>query len=274
MTPDPVTAFDGEHLRATYFQGRSDRLMVTFDYRRPGRAGGSDFAPANHSTSFARQGFSQLAVKTRANDWFINPDTPALEAVLARVAAGHARVQCLGFSMGGYGALRFARALGAAQAVVVSPQMSIAPDAAPWDPRYRVEGEGWDAALGDLGPRAAPRLKGLVVIDPFVAPDLAHARAILALYPGLRLVRLGFGGHPAIRTLRGAGKSWVVQREASQQRAHAPSIQAAHRAARRASPGWWERLADHAEARRPALAARARAVAAGLEPRPGDLDGA
>jgi hypothetical protein len=264
MTLAPQNVFDGAHLRATLIRGRSDRLMVTFDWRVEGRAG---FAPAHHSTAYARGGFSQLSIRTRANDWYVNPDTAALEATLARVARGFSRVQALGFSMGGYGALRFARSLGAAQVVAVSPQSSLK---APWDGRYRAEAEGWDAAGGDLAPRAAPGLGGLLAFDPFVAPDLRHARAILAHFPALRPVRLGFGGHPAIRTLRGAGGMALLLREAAAPRPSARAILNAHRAARRGSRGWWARLADHAERRRPALAAHARAVAAGLPPRPGD----
>jgi hypothetical protein len=258
--------FDGERLRAVLWRGRSDRLVVTFDYRRDGREG---FSADDHSTGFARQGFSQLAIKTRANDWFVNRETPALEEALERVRAEHRRVQALGFSMGGYGALRFARALGLAQAVVVSPQVS---PVAKWDGRYREEAPGWDATLGAL--RADEELRGLLVFDPFVREDLAHARAILALFPGLRPLRLGFGGHPAIRTLRGAGKMWAVQQEAGARRATGAAIREAHRAARAGSKGWWTRLAQRAEVRHPGLAATARDRAAGLLAKPGDLDGA
>ena len=266
MTPERV--FDGEHLRALLFGGRSDRLVVTFDFRRAGRDGFSDDA---HSTGFARQGFSQLAIKTRANDWFINPETVALEEALVKVGCKHARVQALGFSMGGYGALRFAKALGTAQAVVVSPQVS---PRAEWDRRYREEAGAWDEALGDLAPRAVQGLQGLLLLDSFVAEDRLHAGAILDLFPSLETVRLGFGGHPAIRTLRGAGGMRVLQQEAGSRRARAAPILRAHRAARRASPGWWLRLAAQAEGRHPALAAWARDMAAALPQRLGDLNGA
>jgi hypothetical protein len=201
----------------------------------------------------------------------VNGETAALEAALEGVAAGFARVQALGFSMGGYGALRFAKALGMRQAVVVSPQAS---PAATWDARYRAEVPGWDEALGDLRPRAVAALRGLLVVDPFVPEDLLHARAVLGLFPGLRVARLGHGGHPAIRTLRGAGGMRAVQEEAGRLGARAGPILHAHRAARRGSKGWWLRLAAHAEARRPDLAALARRRAEGLDARPGDLDGA
>lgn len=266
MTPERL--FDGERLRAVLWRGRSERLVVTFDYRRDGRDG---FSPDDHSTGFARQGFSQLAVKTRANDWFVNAETPALEATLAGAAAGFARVQALGFSMGAYGVLRFAAALRLRQAVVVSPQVS---PVAPWDARYSGEVPGWDETQGDLGPRGLAGLKGLLVFDPFVPEDLAHAQAIRSLFPGLRAARLGHGGHPAIRTLRAAGGMRIVQEETGRVGAGAGPILRAHRAARAGSKGWWLRLADHAGARRPALADLARARAEGLPEKPGDLDGA
>lgn len=270
MTPERV--FDGERLRAVLYRGRSDRLVVTFDYRSDLRGGGGgDFSPDGHSTGYARQGFAQLSVKTRTNDWFVNPETEALEAALTSVAAGFARVQALGFSMGGYGALRFARALRLRQAVVVSPQVS---PCAPWDGRYRAEVPDWDESLGDLSSRAVPGLGGLLLFDPFLPEDLAHARAALAHFPGLAPLRLGFGGHPAIRTLRGAGKMWVLQAEAGARRAAAGPVRAAHRAARAGSRGWWLRLAARAERGHPALAARARERAADLPERPGDAEGA
>ena len=262
MTPERV--FDGERLRAVLIRGRSERLIVTFDYRQDGREG---FSADSHSTGFARQGFSQLAIKTRANDWFVNEETPSLEAALAQVVAGHSRVQALGFAMGGYGALRFAVALGLAQAVIVSPQVS---PLAPWDRRYRAEAGAWDESLGVLAP--VPRLGGLLVFDPFVPEDLAHARAILTLFPRLRSVRLGHGGHPAIRTLRGAGGMRVVQEEAGRQGARGAAILRAHRDARAGSKGWWLRLAAQAEGRRPALAGVARERAGALPEKPGDLD--
>ena len=262
MTPERV--FDGERLRAVLIRGRSERLIVTFDYRQDGREG---FSADSHSTGFARQGFSQLAIKTRANDWFVNEETPALEAALARVAQGHSRVQALGFSMGGYGALRFARALGLQQAVIVSPQVS---PLAPGDGRYRAEAGAWDEGLGALAP--LPRLGGLLVFDPFVPEDRAHARAAVALFPGLRVLRLPFGGHPAIRTLRGAGGMRVVQEEAGRHGARGGAILRAHRDARAGSKGWWLRLAAQAEGRRPALAGVARERAGALPEKPGDLD--
>ena len=268
-TPPPELLFDGAHLRAAHIAGRRDRLIVTFDFRQTNRAG---FGPLTHSSGFARQGYGQVFINTAANDWFINPDTAALEDALRPLAARYASVGLLGYSMGGYGALRFAAALGAGSAVLISPQVSIAPEVVPFDRRYRAEGRRFDAALGDLGPCAVPGLTGLILLDPFVAHDLQHARMITALFPGLGLARLGFGGHPAIRVMRGANAAWWVQRAAAQEHPAARPILTAHRAARAGSAGYWLRLARHAAARRPGIAAAARARAAALVPQRDDAE--
>jgi pimeloyl-ACP methyl ester carboxylesterase len=265
----PVTVFDGQMLRASLFAGDRAQLMVTLDYRKTGKA---DFSPPHHSTSFARMRYAQLSIKTRRNDWFINPETEALEQALVQVAAGYDRVHILGYSMGGYGAFRFARAMGAASVVAISPQVSIHPGVVPFDRRYRAEGRGFDPVLGDLATRADPALQGLLIFDPFVATDLRHAQMLQDLFPRLRLVRLGFGGHPAIRVLREAAKSWTLHREASALKPTPQLILHGHRAGRRQSAGYWARLAKHAERRHPAVAAYARAQVMALGGAPPEND--
>ena len=259
------TVFAGAHLRAHLMAGRRDRLIVTFDYRQAGRAG---FNAPRHSSTFARGGFWQLNIQTRANDWFINPETRALEAALGalrvRFGGQFGRVNLMGFSMGGYGALRYARALGADQAVLVSPQASIAPGVVPFETRYRAEAASFDPVLGDLGAVAWPELAGLILVDPFHAADMGHARMIRALFPRLGLARLAFAGHPATGVIREAGQMWTLHREATAAGPGRPLICAAHRAGRRKSAAYWERLAERAGARRPGLAARALARAAAL----------
>jgi len=246
--------FDGTHLRATLQPGDSGLLVVTFDYRMDGK---DSFTPAEHSTTFARQGHAQLSIKTRRNDWFINPETDVLDAALRGFSDGYARVHMLGYSMGGYGALRFADALGATSLVAVSPQVSIHPAQAPWERRYNAEAAGFDPVLGDLAAHPAPGLRGLVLLDPFIRQDRAHGRRICALFAGLRMVPLGFGGHPASQVIRGAGKRWVIDRATVQPRPQPGLILRTHRDGRRQAPGYWLRLARFCANRRPALAALA-----------------
>ena len=239
--------FDGSHLRAVLHPGSTGLLMVTFDYRRDGKA---DFSADAHSTGFARIGHAQLSIKTKANDWFINPDTRALEPVLAALAGQFDRVQMLGFSMGAYAAFRFAAALRARSVLAVSPQVSIDPELAPHERRYPAEAARFDPVLGDLGPVASPGLGGLILLDPFIAADLAHARALQVLFPAVRLVRLGFGGHPAFDIIRHSGQSWTLHREAMALHPDPGLIRAAHRAGRGRVPAYWQRLGAWRSGRR------------------------
>jgi S-formylglutathione hydrolase FrmB len=55
-----------------------------------------------------------------------------------------------GFSMGGYGAFRFARATNATYVTAISPQFSIHPDVVPFDKRYGADAAGFERDLSDL----------------------------------------------------------------------------------------------------------------------------
>lgn len=250
--------FAGARLKADLFARGNSRLIATFDFRTPGREG---FRALSPSRQFEKNGFDQLVIRSAGNDWFINPETPALEAALTEAARGYGRVQALGYSMGGYGAFRFAQALGAASVVAVSPQATLDPGTAPWESRYRKEARGFDAAMGDLGPRAVPGLAGVIVADPFKRLDMAHAGLIRAIFPKVAIARLGFGGHPATKALRQAGKAWITQKTAMSEAPGPKDITRMHRRWRRKSPYYWTALAGRAGLRRAALAAKARDMA-------------
>jgi len=260
--------FDGARLRADLTDAGQDRLIVTFDFRRTGKDG---FDPPRASDSFARNGWAQLAIGSSRNDWFVNDETPALETALAPLAARYGRIHTLGYSMGGYGAFRFAATLGARAVVATAPQVSIDPAVVPFDRRFRAEAAGFDPALGRLPDH--PDLTGVIVIDPFRRLDLRNALMLQAQFPGVRLVRLGFGGHPAGGAMRDAGKGGVMNVQAQKDTPDGRAILRQHRAARRLSPAYWTALAGKAGTRRPALAdtalTRAEALSAAKSPRAG-----
>ncbi len=238
--------FSGEHLRATLFNGDADQLLVTFSYREKDRR---DFNPAHASTSAMARGFAQLCIATRRNDWFINDDTAALEAVLKALSPHYKTVHMMGFSMGGYGAFRFARAARANFALAVSPQFSIHPDVVPFDGRFRADAQGFDAVLGDLVTYAKPGLQGVIVVDPFRDLDRINAQMITEVFPRIKLARLGFGGHPATGLLRRAGKSGVVQRMALETPPLPDPIIAEHRDARLDDADYLRDMLERWEAR-------------------------
>ena len=253
--------FDGAHLRADLVRGGHDRLMVTFDYRRLDRSG---FGPSEPSRRFADEGFDQLLIATRDNDWFINAETRALEGACAALRGDYAAARALGFSMGGFGAFRLARALGLDHVVAVSPQVSIAPDVVPFETRYRREARAFDPALGDMTALYDPALSGDILIDPFNLNDLTHARMLQVLFPRVRLIRLPGGGHPCTRILRAARRSGLVQGLAMDPATGAAPLRQAHRGARAGHASYWQALARTARPLHPAIAAQAADRAAKL----------
>ena len=233
--------YSGDHLRATLFNGISDRLAITFSFREVGR---TTFAPVNPSSNMANNGFAQLAITSRLNDWFINPDTRHIEDVLRKLTPHYKAVHLLGFSMGGYGAFRFAAAANATYVTAISPQFSIHPDVVPMDRRYRKEADGFARQLGDLTRVQHHNLEGVVMVDPFRPMDLMHANMLTEVFPRVRIARLPFGGHPATALLARAGKSGIVQQMALRSPPAPEPLIAQHRAARHSDADYHAALAE------------------------------
>lgn len=248
MTPHSV--FDGDLLRATTFRPRRRKLVVTFRQRigQPGT-----FDAARPVMGYLRNGFAHLHLQSRHNDWYINADTEAFEEVLSRFVQRYDEVIAIGFSMGGYGALRFARVLEISRAILVSPQVSIDPNLVPFDRRYRAEGAMWDAVQGDLLSRTSD-MAGAVLVDPFRRLDVAHGRMICELFPKLTLVMLGNGGHPATRAIRQGGRFDWLKAQLAEGLDDPRAIGRVHRAVRHRSESYWSHLAEVAKHhRRPEL---------------------
>lgn len=258
MSVDPETLFEGAFLRASVFRPTvpNGSLVVTFRHRVPDAG---DYHSPKPRQRFLNAGWTHLHLQSRFNDWYVNADTADLCATLALFATAFRHRAGIGFSMGGYGVLRFSGALGLDEVVSISPQVSIAPDIVPFDSRFRAEAAGFDPALGDLGTHANPGLKGVVIFDPFRVLDRLNAAMIGATLPEVSLCRYGFGGHPAMGVLRetisfGPLMSLVLHRKLTR-----PAVLALHRQNRAAAPSWWFALARHAELTgRRELAARAR----------------
>lgn len=256
--------FDGAFLRADLFKGDRRQLFVSFR-QRVGAQG--QFEEARPVRSFISCGYAHLHIQSLWNDWFINAETADLEAALRGLASRYRRVVAMGFSMGGYGAFRFSGALKIAQVIAIAPQVSIHPDVVPFDSRYRAESTGFDRDMGDLGRHANRDLGGIVLCDPFVANDLAHARLAQGLFSDLRICRLSGGGHPPTRVLRQGGSLPDLQAQLLRGGPDAAQVIALHRMARRCSPSYHAHMAKVAQRRgRPVLAAQFQTLGAGAVP--------
>ncbi len=236
-TPSPETVFDGQFLRATLW-GASPQargLYVTFRHRMPDPGQFTDAGPVK--TALVR-GMAQLQLQTRLNDWYLNPETPDLEAALRTLRPRFAFVRALGYSMGGYAALRYAAALALDQAVVVSPQFTLDRSILPEEQRYP-EAVGFDPVLGDLRRHGHPGLCGIILFDPRRKIDVSHARLVASVMPGMRFAPCAFGGHPATTALRDAGGFRQFQALSLQDRPGAADFVQLHRKLRARSERYW-----------------------------------
>jgi len=249
----PERIFDGDLLQARLWH--PDRpttaLYVTFRQWVP-EPGGFDERGCVQRALTA--GLAHLHIQTRWNDWFLNRETAALETALQAVRDRFLTARALGFSMGGYGALRLSRALRLNQVLLVSPQVSLF---LPGEDRYS-EAVAFDPVAGDLSTHARRDLTGVVAFDPFHRLDARHAREVMRLLPGIQPAPLVFGGHPGTAALGQAGGFRTLQRLSFSARLEASAVVALHRELRSTSQRYWTERADHLLCRnRPALAVAA-----------------
>jgi len=205
--------FDGRLLRAEAMGALSGAVLVTFDSRSKRRPKG-EFAPAVFSKTLAKKNIGQLRIQTTQNDWFANAETKALENALAAYVRPFSSVHLFGFSMGGFAAFRFARALKATSIVAVSPLWGIWGDVSAFDQRYAVDLPLTIPQEGDLTPHGNNALTGVIAVDPMMSSDMEHARRLQAHFPQIALARMPFGGHPAGKVIREVGAFGALRREA------------------------------------------------------------
>lgn len=258
---------DARH-RITLFRGADGgrRAVVSFEHGRDQRMRG--FEPACCPRFAQRLGIDALVVQTARRDWFVSDRSAALAEALARATSAYAEVAATGFSMGGYAALLYSAACHARRVMAVSPQYCIDPEVAPFDP-------GRHAKFARIGrPMPPPQTQGdtgvggLLLYDPAIVADRAHAALIRAGFPNLLPVALPHGGHPATGLIADAGGVGRLAEMVIENRIDSAWIRQAHRAARRDSAPYRLRLAEAALARHQGRARRElRALAADAGPR-------
>lgn len=231
------TVFDGDLLQARLTRpldgGRL--LFVTFRQRLDEPGSFSDDPPVRQALM---RGMAHLHLQSRWNDWYLNAETPALEATLRNLRAGFTEARAMGYSMGGYATLRLAGALDLTQALVISPQLTLDRTLIPKERRY-AEAANYDAVLGDLARHGKPGLEGAIVFDPSHPLDPLHARHITQAMPGMAPAPCMFGGHPATQAIRAAGGFRSFQVLGLEGDLSARAITRLHRSLRAGSSRYW-----------------------------------
>lgn len=231
------TVFDGGLLRARLTRPREGRqvLYVTFRQRLDEPGGFSDDPPVRQALM---RGMAHLHLQSRWNDWYLNAETPALEAALRALRSGFGSARAVGYSMGGYAALRLAAALDLTQALVISPQFTLDRRVIPEERRYR-EAADYDIVLGDLARHGKPDLQGAIVFDPSHPLDRIHAGLIGRTMPGMTPAPCMFGGHPATQGIRAGGGFRMFQAIGLDGDVSAPAVVRLHRQLRATSSRYW-----------------------------------
>ncbi|KNG95644.1 hypothetical protein ATO11_00520 [Pseudaestuariivita atlantica] len=237
---EPEILFDGAHLRVTVFNPGQRKLFTSFRQRVPDP---SVWVEAEPVRSFTDRNYTHLHIQSRANDWYINEDTTAMEAAIADFTAPFRKSVVMGFSMGGYGALRFARCLRLTDGMYVSAS-SIPPFHAEFDHRYQPDAPAWKRELSLLETHGLPGLKGIYLYDPFRRRDLLHSRQLAVLQPQVAQARLNGGGHPATQVINGARNFSNLQKWLRRGGLTREAVTGLHRASRRIAPVYWRHIAE------------------------------
>ncbi len=168
-----LLATEGLEIRA--LPGAGDSAVVVF-----GSLAGN-FAKGGHlefaGSASARGTRTSIFVRDTRKRWFQDPG--AMEAVCETVAAyaarrGITRLMTLGDSMGGYGAVVFARPLGARVALAFSPQADVAPGAVPGDDRWMdLRAAIPQCALGPVDRWMGPEVS-YYIFHGRMGPDILH----------------------------------------------------------------------------------------------------
>lgn len=181
--PGPALRMEGADLRVLGdLTLPGEAVVVTFTPRRnfteTGRARSSGFGEA----FLAKAGVPHVCFISKANHWWNTPELDAaLEALRPRLAR-FARVLTYGVSMGAHGALIAAAGLGASHVLAFSPQADLS-GRLPLHPTWARDMERV-TIRHELATRLpAPGTRITLVLDPQVAIDRAHRRAIEALLP-------------------------------------------------------------------------------------------
>lgn len=229
--------FDGACLRARCFGTGEAGIIVTFDHWRKRRPGFVEMGPVQRVLDM---GFRSLVISTAANDWYLNAETRELRRALTAFIPQRTIVRAFGFSMGGYGALMFSRALRLQSVMLFGAQASIRSEVVPFETRWYREAARLPGEQDRLADLVKPGLRGVLLFDPSMRAETLQARAIQEMAPGVQLVALPFSGHPPMAMLL-AGKVYgALMAQGISGVVTAAEVRALHRAHREATPQYLE----------------------------------
>ncbi|MGI4798238.1 MAG: tetratricopeptide repeat protein [Janthinobacterium lividum] len=191
--------YNSEHLRVMYHPGSSEYALIAFN-PPTWLASGTNYwcRPI-----VEQAGITAVGIMTHRSNWYPAEDMKQAILVINRLLQGYQEIIAYGSSMGGYGVLKYGRALNATRVLSFAPQWSIAPiDVGQWDRRfvanYRPDLNGEMAIhAGDVVENA------FIFYDPFFKEDRLNVDRIVELNPAAHLVTAHLTGYFAVAVFDG-----------------------------------------------------------------------
>lgn len=211
---------------------------------------------------FDANGIDAIHIVPRNNDWYQYPEIEEACRRVRELTTSYPRVVAYGQSMGGYGAIRLGGRVGAHAALAISPQFSIDPAVAPFEPRW-----GGDSARIDF--QVERRADHAFVAKAYVAydPHDLDAKHVELYRPHTEIVglRLYNSGHPASGFMADTGILQQAVLDLCRGTFDIPALCARSRQARHGSPILYANLAARCRhvPRRVRLSAKASALSPG-----------
>jgi hypothetical protein len=187
-------------------EGHRAPLIITFSHM--------EFAKTNRifwgDTLLDRLGFTSLGIVCKRDNWYPS-SLRTLEPHFAEILSNYTERLCYGFSMGGYGAIKYSRLFQATHVLALSPQYSIDPKdldgATPWfsghlsqisEPSMSIKSSEIAGSVG-------------IIFDPYESHDEYAVRKINAISPHIYRLPVSHVGHNTIHTIsRGGAFAHVV----------------------------------------------------------------
>lgn len=241
MLPGEVI-WQSKHLSARFVEGETERVVVCF----PDRVHPTGFDQPGWGEGFlGKRGISAIYISVARIDWFQCPEFfDAMQA--CRNHLGKTRpVSTYGSSMGGYGAILGAQALGAKLCLVLSPQYSIDPQVVPFERRYNDYAARIGPFVHDLARHVEPTCDHVVGLDPTHRLDRSHFDLISQAVPVQALPIYG-AGHGVLPLLTNSPARETLAELLSGQGSVA-KLRHQVRADRRGSAGYLRRMGNKAQ---------------------------
>lgn len=124
-------------------------------------------------------------------NWYPRDDIELVRPIIEPLLSKYKTRLAYGFSMGGYGAIKHSRALGATHVLAMSPQWSIDPALAPWERRYL---HFIDKCSADMEIAADDCGGQIHLIFDNMNKDRFHAEKIASVAP-VHLINAPLAGH-------------------------------------------------------------------------------